>query len=176
MLEMATNLKFAPESNIVRVARTRDPTNRNLEQGSTATPFSTFFWAALHNDWDTAEAQYADDIEWDMMSNHQIRKGKNEVIPWLKAGKYASQKSPIAISNRADKEWGVWEYWNISTIDQAIVDFAKRSKWPFPADTSTLIGKTYKAPVCFIYHMNEMRKIDLVREYVDVGSIMAQFR
>jgi hypothetical protein len=42
-----------------------------------------YFWAAMNDDWATAEAQYADDIEWDMMPNNHIRKGKNDVIPWL---------------------------------------------------------------------------------------------
>jgi hypothetical protein len=150
--------------------------DKNLEPGSTATPFSTFFWAALKDDWATAEAQYADDIEWNMMSNNQIRKGKTDVFSFLKASKYASQKEPVPISNRADKEWGVWEYWNIGTIDKGIVAFAKQSNWPFPADASVIMGKKYKVPVCFIYHINAMAKIDLVREYLDVGSVMAQFK
>jgi hypothetical protein len=80
-----------------------DMNNKDLEQGSTATPFSTFFWAALKNDWATAEAQLADDIEWHMMPNNQTRKGKADVFSFLKASKYASQKEPILISNRADK-------------------------------------------------------------------------
>ena len=148
----------------------------DLEQGSTATPFSTFFWAAWKDDWTTAEAQLADDIEWDMMPNNQIRKGKAEVLPFLRASKYASAKEPVPILNRADKEWGVWEYWNVGTIDEGIVEFAKQSKWPFPADISTVIGKKYKVPVCFVYHINEHGQIDLLREYTDVGSVMAQFK
>ena len=150
--------------------------NKDLERGSTATPFSTFFWAALSDDWITADSQYADDIEWDMMLNNQIRKGKEEVLPWLKSGKYGSQKEPVVISNRADKEWGVWEYWNIGTIGEGIIDFAKQSKWPFPSDPRTLIGRKYKVPVCFIYHINAKGKIDLVREYLDVASVMSQLK
>ena len=121
-------------------------TNSNLEQGSTATPFSTFVWAALRDDWTTAEAQLADDIEWDMMPNNQIRKGKKDVLLFLKTSKYASKKEPEPISNRADKEWGVWEYWNVGTIGEGIVDFAKQSAWPFPADPSTVIGKEIQNP------------------------------
>jgi hypothetical protein len=152
-----------------------DINNKDLEPDSTTTPFSRFFWAAWHDDWTTAEAQFADDVEWEMMSNNQIRKGKTGVMPWLKASKYASQKEPVPISNRADKEWGVWEYWNVGTIKEGIVEFAKQSKWPFPADASTIIGQKYKVPVCFIYHINAVGKIDLVREYLDVGSVIAQF-
>jgi hypothetical protein len=175
MSEMNTNVKPVPASTSDR-GKTQNLNNKDLEQGSTATPFSTFFWAALKDDWTTAEAPLADDIEWDMMPNNQIRKGKGDVLPFLKAAKYASRKEPIPISNRADKEWGVWEYWNVGTIDEGMVEFAKQSKWPFPSDISTIIGKKYKVPVCFIYHINAAGKIDLVREYLDVGSVIAQFK
>jgi hypothetical protein len=151
-------------------------TYEDLEPGSTATPFSRFFWAAYRDDWATATAQLAEDIEWDMMSNNQIRKGLTEVMPFLRASKYASAKEPVPILNRADKEWGVWEYWNVGTISAGIVEFAKQSKWPFPADISRVIGETYKVPVCFVYHINAKGQIDLLREYVDVGSVIAQFK
>ena len=173
---MGTKLKPAPSSTSGKLGKTQDFNNKDLEQGSTATPFSTFFWAALKDDWATAEAQLADDIEWDMMPNNQIRKGKSDVLPFLKAAKYASRKEPIPISNRADKEWGVWEYWNVGTIDEGMVEFAKQSKWPVPSDISTITGKKYKVPVCFVYHINAAGKIDLVREYLDVGSVIAQFK
>jgi hypothetical protein len=151
-------------------------TGKDLERGSTATPFSTFFWAGLKEDWATAEAQFADNIEWDMMPNNQIRKGKADVFVFLKASKNASQKDPIPISNRADKEWGVWEYWNVGTIDEGIVEFAKQSKWPFPADVRSIIGKKYKVAVCFIYHINPKGQIDLLREYTDTASVLSQFK
>jgi hypothetical protein len=150
--------------------------NKDLEKDSTATPFSKFFWAGFRDDWATAEAQIADDIEWIMMSNNQIRKGKADVLPFLKASKYASKKEPIPISNRADKEWGVWEYWNVGTIDAGIVEFAKQSKWPFPDDINSIIGKQYKVPVCFIYHINAKGQIDLLREYLDTASVISQFK
>ena len=38
------------------------------------------------------------------------------------------------------------------------------------------MGKKYKVPICFIYHINPMGKIDLMREYLDVVSVMAQFK
>jgi len=171
---MTATLRPAPASSTITRTTPPDLAGKDLAPGSTATPFSTFFWAALKEDWTTAEAQYAEDVEWDMMSNNQIRKGKADVMPWLKAGKYGSQKEPVAISNRADKEWGVWEYWNIGTISEGIVEFAKQSKWPFPGDPRALIGRKYKVPVCFIYHINVAGQIDLVREYVDVSIVMAQ--
>jgi hypothetical protein len=110
------------------------------------------------------------------MPNNQIRRGKADVFVFLKASKNASQKDPIPISNRADKEWGVWEYWNVGTIDEGIVEFAKQSKWPFPADVRSIIGKKYKVPVCFIYHINPKGQIDLLREYTDTASVMSQFK
>jgi hypothetical protein len=174
--EVETNPKADPESIGADGKKKTEIIGKNLEQGSTATPFSTFVWAAMKDDWATAEAQLADDIEWHMMPNNQTRKGKADVFSFLKTSKYASQKEPIPISNRADKEWGVWEYWNVGTIDKGIVEFAKQSKWPFPADVSTIIGKRYKVPVCFIYHINAKGKIDLVREYLDVSSVLAQFK
>ncbi len=164
---------------------TRDQrTGTSLQPGSTATPFSTFFWASMKamekttpeaDDWVIAEAQFADDVEWDMMNNGQIRKGKQEVMPWLKAGGYGSHKEPVIICNVATKEWGVWEYWNIGTVTEEIIEFARQSKWQFPADPRSLIGRTYKVPVCFVYHLNAQGKIDRVHEYLDTQSLMAQF-
>jgi hypothetical protein len=173
---MNTHVNPVPETTSAASAQKQSMNDKDLEQGSTATPFSTFFWAALKDDWATAEAQLADDIEWDMMPNNQIRKGKADVLPFLKASKYASAKEPIPIHNRADKEWGVWEYWNVGTVDKGIVEFAKQSKWPFPADISTIIGKKYKVAVCFVYHINAKGQIDLLREYTDIASIMTQFK
>lgn len=51
----------------------------------------------------------------------------------------------------------------------------RNSSWKFPHDPKTLIGRTYKLPVCFVYHINAQGKIDKVREYLDTSSLMAQF-
>jgi hypothetical protein len=154
----------------------------DLEPGSVATPFSTFYWAAIRYlqdgaqaDRDTAEAQFADDIEWDMMNNGQVRKGKAEVLTWCWSGGFASHKQPVIIHNSASGEWGVWEYWNIGTLTADVVAFAKASKWPFPPHADRLVGRTYMIPVCFVYHINPQNKIDTVREYLDTQSLMAQF-
>lgn len=154
----------------------------DLAPGSTATPFSQFFWAALRhladgNDSDrkTAEAQFADDVEWDMINNGQIRRGKADVLAWCWSGGFASHKNPVVIQNSATREWGVWEYWNIGTLTADVIDFAKASRWPFPADLGGLIGREYMIPVCFVYRINDLGRIDLVREYLDTESLMAQF-
>ncbi len=93
-----------------------DMNKEALQPGSTATPFSTFFWAALKatvkttpeaDDWVIPEAQFAGNVEWDMMNNGQIRKGKQEVIPFLKAGGTLLTKNPTSSASLSTREWGV---------------------------------------------------------------------
>jgi limonene-1,2-epoxide hydrolase len=151
-----------------------DITYYDLEKGSIATPFSIFFWAMMDKDWTTAEAQLADDIEMDL-PNNQIRKGKNDVITLIKDSKKSYQEDPVPILNTAFKEWGIWEYWNIGTTNENIIEFGKKAGLPILTDVNS-IGKKYKVQICFIYHINAMGKIDLIREYVDVESTMAQFK
>ena len=55
----------------------------------------------------TAEAQITDDIEWGLMPYNKVLRGKDQVIPWLKAAS-VDQKEPIVITNAATKDWGVW--------------------------------------------------------------------
>jgi hypothetical protein len=148
---------------------------QDLEPGSTATPFSRFFWAAYRDDWTTATAQLAEDIEWDMMSNNQIRKGLAEVLPFLRASKYASAKEPIPIINRADKEWGSG---NTGTSVPSAQGSSSSQSSPNGCFPLTLAPRSarLKVPVCFVYHINPKGQIDLLREYVDVGSVIAQFK
>jgi hypothetical protein len=107
----------------------------------------------VSGDLTTAEAQLADDVEWDLMPYNHIIKGTKEVIPWLKAGA-ASQKEPVVISDLATKGWGVFELWNIGTLTEDTVEFGKQLGWPFPEDPISLIGRKHKVPVCFVYHIN----------------------
>ncbi len=181
MEQTNTNLKNAFDQ-LFNATQAR-ASDDSLKPDSTATPFSTFFWKAIHymETLDEAEkidavANFADDIEWDMMNNGQVRKGKEEVVAWCFAGGFGSKKEPVVIRNIATKEWGVWEYWNIGTLEEGIIEFARQSKWPFPADPKSLIGRTYRIPVSFIYHINAEGKIDLVDEYLDTQSLMAQFK
>jgi limonene-1,2-epoxide hydrolase len=139
------------------------------------TPLVRFLLAISRDDWTSAEALFTDDLEWDMMPNSQIRKGKKEVMPFLKAAwSAANNRVPTVINNVATKEWGILEYWNIGTIDEGVIEFAKQSKWPFPSNLSDLIGRTYKVPVCFVYHISKQGKINIMREYLDVGSMLTQ--
>ena len=146
-----------------------------LKPGSNATVFSTFLWALVKGDMETVEAQMTDDIEWGLMPYNKILKGKDEVIPWLKAG-YSSQKEPIAISNVATEDWGIFEYWNIGTVTEELVKFGNQQEWPWPKDPAGLIGRKYKVAQCFVYHVNSKKKIDFMRQYLDAGGVWAQFK
>ena len=147
--------------------------NEALQPGSTATPFSTCIWAVVSGDVATVEARLADDVEWDLMPNNHIIKGKEEVIPWMKAGG-AGQKELVTISNLATKEWGVFECWEIGTFTKDVAEFFKQQGWPFPEDPISLVGRKHKVAKCFVYHLNAEGKIDVVREYLDASSVIAQ--
>jgi hypothetical protein len=123
----------------------------------------------------TVEALLADDAEWGMMAVDHTLKGKQEIIPWLKAGA-TSQKEPVVINDLAIKEWGVFEYWNIGTFTEELLEFGRQQGWPFPGDPNSLVGRRYKVAQCFVYHINAAGKIDLMRQYLDTGSVWAQFR
>jgi len=85
-----------------------------------------------------------------MMPNNQIRKGKANVLPFLKASRYASAKEPIPILQQSRQRMGslgILEH-RLQLI-KASSSSPKQSKWPFPADISTIIGKKYKVAVCF---------------------------
>lgn len=73
------------------------------------------------------------------------------------------------------KEGGVFEYWSVGTLTESVIEFAKQSKWPFPKDPVTLVGRKYKVPVCLVYHLDGQSKINLVREYLNVESVLSQF-
>ena len=129
----------------------------------------------MSGDLTTAEAQLADDVEWDIGPHNYILKGKKEIVPWLKAGG-ASQKEPIVINSFATKEWGVCELWNIGTLTEDAVESGKQLRWPFPGDPNSLVGRRYKVAQCYVYHINAEGKIDLMREYLDAGSLWAQLK
>ncbi len=155
--------------------RPLDLNSAALKPGSRATPFSTFLYAVASGDIATAEAQIADDIEWGLMPYNKVLKGKEEVIPWLKAAS-ADQKSPITITNAASADWGVFEYWNIGTVSEEVIKFGNEQKWPWPKDPESFLGKRYRVAQCFVYHINAEGKIDFMRQYLDTGSVWAQFK
>jgi hypothetical protein len=146
-----------------------------LKQGSKATPFSTFIWAIVSGDIATAGAQITDDIEWGLMPYNKVLKGKDQVLPWLKAAG-ADQKVPVVISNAATKDWGVFEYWNIGIVSEEVIKFGNEQKWPWPKDPVSFLGQKYRVAQCFTYHINSDRKIDFMRQYLDTGSVWAQLK
>ena len=122
-----------------------DTNDEALQPGSTATPFSTFIWAVVSGDVATAEAQLADDVEWDLMPYDHMLKGKEEVIPWLKAGGL-SRKEPVVISNLATRERGVFELWNIGTLTEDVVEFGKQQGGRFRETRAVSLAGATKWP------------------------------
>ncbi len=160
------------------VPETLKPINLNgeaLKPGSTATPLSALIWAISSGDVATVEALITDDIEWGLMPYNKVLKGKEEVIPMLRAGS-ADQKKPIAITNVATKDWGVFEYWNVGTVSNELIKYGNEHQWPWPKDPWSLVGQTYRVAQCFVYHINPEGKIDFMRQYLDAGSVWAQFK
>ena len=149
--------------------------NEDPEARSTATPLSTLILAVASGDMATVDAQLAEDIEWDQMPYNQKVKGKQEVMSWLKAGS-ASEKKPEIINNVLADEWGVLEYWNVGTATWELIEFGKKRAWPFPKDPNSLIGQKYRVAQCFVYHLDSDGRIDLMRQYLDAGSVWAQFK
>ncbi len=144
-----------------------------LKEGSKATPLSALIWAIASGDLITVEAQVADDIEWGLMPYNKVLKGKDEVMPWFKAA-VADKKTPLMITNALAGDWGVLEYWNIGTVSEEVIKFGNEQKWPWPKNPESFLGQKYKVAQCFVYHLNSERKIDLMRQYLDTGSVWAQ--
>ncbi len=68
-----------------------------------------------------------------------------------------------------------FEYWNIGTVSDELIKFGTEQNWPWPKDPNTFIGRKYRVAQCFVYHLNPEGKIDLMRQYLDVGGVWAQF-
>lgn len=139
------------------------------------TPLSTLIFAVASGDMAAVDAQLADDIEWDQMPYNKKVRGKKEVMQWLQAGS-ASEKKPEIINNVLAAKWGVFEYWNAGTATKELIDFGKKQGWPFPKDPNSLIGQKYRVAQCFVYRLNGAGRIDLMRQYLDAGSVWAQFK
>jgi hypothetical protein len=145
-----------------------------LAPGSKTTPLSTLIWAVTSGDLATAETQITDDIEWGLMPLNKVLRGRSEVMPWLKAAT-ADQKKPVVITNAATKDWGVFEYWNIGTVSEDVIKLGNAQNWPWPKDPASFLGRNYRVAQCFTYHITPQRKIDFMRQYLDTGSVWAQF-
>lgn len=148
----------------------------HFKQPSAVLPvFHVLFESGRNNDFDAMADTIADDCEWVLMPNMQTFKGKAAVVELCKSGKLASDKVPEILFDVATPEWGVFEYMNRGTVTKELSAFAATSGWQFPSDPSTLVGRQYAVPVCFVYHINAEGKICLLHEYLDLGSLMKQF-
>jgi len=145
------------------------------KKGSTATPFSTLIFAIAAGDMATVEAQIADNITWGLMPYNKQLNGKNEVLPWFKTA-MADRKEPMTITNALCGDWGVFEYWNIGTMSEEVIQFGNEQHWPWPRDPKNFLGQNYRVAQCFVYHLNSDRKIDVMRQYLDTGSVWAQLK
>ena len=110
------------------------------------------------------------------MPNMKKFKGQKDVVELCKGGKLASEKTPEILFDVATHEWGIFEYMNRGTITKELTAFAGSSGWQFPRDPRTLVGQQYEVAVCFVYHVNAKGKIYLLHEYLDLGSLMKQFK
>ncbi len=146
-----------------------------LKPGSKATPMSRLIYAIASGDTATVEAQITDDIEWGLMPYNKVLKGKADVMLMLKSGS-ADQKKPVAMTNVATRDWGIFEYWNVGTVSDELIKFGNEHNWPWPKDPSGLLGQNYRVAQCFIYHITPEGKINFMRQYLDAGSVWAQFK
>ncbi len=148
-----------------------------LVRGVDATPFSKLAYHLFRADDKEVNASLADDIVWTMMPNGTVLKGREQVFEFLKpAFMSVEERRPDLIGNVVLNDWGVFEYYNKGTIDDNVIVF-DQSFWGqnrLPIDRANIIGKEYKVAVCFVYHVNAQGKIDLVREYLDIGSFVGQ--
>jgi len=147
-----------------------------MDPQKSTTVFRTLFESGRNNDFETMANTIDENCEWILMPNMKSFKGKKDVVELCKGGKLASDKIPEIMFDIATSEWGVFEYINHGTITKDLSAFAVTSGWQFPTDPSTLVGQQYAVPVCFIYHINEKGKIYLLHEYLDLGSLMKQFK
>ncbi len=152
-----------------------DLNRESLKKDSKGTPFSALIYAVVLGDMATIEALIADDIEWGLMPYNKVLKGKEQVIPWFKTAA-SDQKEPLPITNAFATDWGVFEYWNIGTVSEEVIKFGNEQKWPWPKNPESFAGQKYKVAQCFVYHVNPEGKIDLIRQYMDTGSIWAQLK
>ena len=153
-----------------------DPIDRNsdaLKPGSTSTPLSTLIWAIAAGDLATVESQVADGIEWGLMPYNKVLKGKAEVMPWFKAA-VADKKRPVVVTNAFADGWGVLEYWNIGTVSEDVIRLGNERTWPWPGDPQGFLGREYRVAQCFVYRVDGEGRIELMRQYLDPGSIWAQ--
>jgi hypothetical protein len=139
------------------------------------TIFRTLFESSEKNDYGAVADAIHEECEWMLMSSGEIFKGRKNIVALCKSGKLASEKTPEIMFDVANAEWGVFEYMSRGVITDAFADLAAASDWQFPVAPAALVGRRYALPICFVYHTNAQRKIYLLQEYLDLGSLTNQF-
>jgi hypothetical protein len=152
-------------------------TTGTSESPKPMTIFRTLFESGFNNDFETMAGTIAENCEWILMPDmNKIYKGKKAVVELCSQGKLASDKSPDILFDHATSEWGVFEYINKGIITKEATVFAATTGWEFPDDPSTLVGQKYEVAVCFVYQIDAEGKIAHLREYLDMASLMKQFK
>jgi len=148
---------------------------RAISRTSPPTIFRTLFESSENNDFDAVAGAIHEECEWMLMSSGEIFKGGKNIVALCKAGKLASVKKPEIMFDVANAEWGIFEYMSRGVITNAFANLAAASSWQFPVAPAALVGRRYALPVCIVYHTNAQRKIYLLQEYLDLGSLTNQF-
>jgi hypothetical protein len=146
-----------------------------ISRTSPHTVFRRLFESSENHDFDAVAATIHEECEWMLMSSGEIFKGRKNIVALCKSGKLASGNKPEIIFDVANAEWGVFEYMSRGVITDAFANLAAASGWRFPFAPAALVGRRYALPVCIVYHTNAQRKIYLLQEYLDLGSLPNQF-
>lgn len=126
----------------------------------------------MNGDFGAAVDMINEECEYVMMPTMEVSRGKPAVLKAMGRGAGASERThpPTITFDAASSEWGVFEFVKEGTVAGGIV--AANSNWQFSAEPSTLVGHSYKAPVCMVYHIDAQQKIYRIHEYTDVASLM----
>ena len=125
----------------------------------------TLFWslykAGLNGGFGAAAELIADECEYVMMPTIELSRGKPAVLKTMGrgAGAFDRTRPPKITFDAATSDWGAFGFVNEGTVASGIVDFVANYGWQFSAEPSTLVGRSYRAPVCMVYHINAQQKI-----------------
>ena len=100
-------------------------------------------------------------VEWVLVPTGEIIRGKQEIASSTpKTWEMISDRKVKLVSVFATEDWGCFEYIASGTI----------TKHPprYPVDLP-LVGRTFEIAACIVFHLTS-GKIDLIREYFDLGT------
>jgi hypothetical protein len=139
--------------------------------------------AGRRGDWDTMSGYFAHDCTWTLMPPGTAFRGPAEIVTFMQSGfGAAAEREKADVRNEfATDEWGVFEYTSRGVIDaERAAQFAQDigAAGPGAGDLAGqfLAGRTFEAPVCFIYHVNANGLIDQVNEYAAMPALPGTHR